>query len=105
MKYLYLFLMCVITSACSVSQVNLHYVPISVDKPLSSKTCTPFLMPEMLPVPAAPIHEYAAIPDHEDTGRIHVLVNYIEKLRMHISETKRQLNTNYQKHLADCQSE
>ena len=105
MKYLYLFLVCLFTTACSVSQVHVHYVPAPSDKPLSSKACARFIFPELSPVPTIPIEEYSAIPDSEDIKRVHVLVNYIEKLRVHISETKRQLNVSYQKHLTDCMTE
>lgn len=105
MKYLYLVLSCLFMSACSVTQVHLHYVPPPMDRSAPTKTCARFVIPELPTVPATPIDEYSAVADNEDIKRVHVLVNYIEKLRIHISETKRQLNASYQKHLTDCLSE
>lgn len=69
------------------------------------KECPVYKPPEIGPTPLAPIAEFSILGRNDQDKRDEILLDYIEKLRLHISTMNKENNKTYLKYIAQCASE
>lgn len=108
MKRFAILALCMLITACSIVSNNVQYVYMNSAEHDSSvskkKTCAKFELPEWESIPPIPLEDYSAA--RNDNGdKVLVLVSYIERLRLHVSDTKKSINARYQQYLSACDVE
>ena len=110
MKKLFVLAISAAICACSVTNVTLNYTVAQNQQGASvvserKLTCSIFELPEFDPVPQIPLEEYAALPKNGNAARTQLLIDYIKRLRLHISTFRKTLKSSHRDYLNECGTE
>lgn len=91
--------------------LNVYWVPVVAPAaPVSAAghgaplhpPCLPYVAPVFEPTPGAPLKEFQQLRPGEEAKQVALLLGYIEKLRHHISQIKRQSAASHAEYVQRC---